>query len=530
MKKIKTIKHVSLLSVLGLLLALGACTKDFKSLNTNPNAPAFVPTAYLLSCAQKGLANFSWDRWWNGGDGMVLAQYYAENTYTTESQQFYRANITKQYWGAFYGSGLTDPGSPNVTAAGMMNLQTIINECNASPNLYKPSGSVNNQKAVAFILEVWTFQLLTDVWGDIPFSQALKNVNLPQPKYDKQSDIYNGLISLLDSATSLIDVTKTDLQGDLMYNGNMSQWQKFANSLRLRVAIRMADRNSALASAQIAKALSATGGVFASNQDNAIFTFISSAPNYNPLYYDRFVSGRQDYCASNTIIDVMNNLQDGRVGYYFDSVAGTGTGGSYIGRPFGQNPGDAGTIQPAQVSQPSGWASGGAATSIAAYPTLSATAPAVFMDYAEVQFILAEASARGIGGLSAGSAQGYYDAAIDASYIWWTGAPASGGYHAQPNVNYTTLTGSGTTWRQAIGKQKWLALYMQGMQGWIEWRRLDFGILIQPVDGYIPPATSLPVRMLYPYDESSLDPAGYNGALSDQGPDLQSTKVWWDMY
>ena len=151
------------------------------------------------------------------------------------------------------------------------------------------------------------------------------------------------------------------------------------------------------------------------------------------------------------------------------------------------------------------------------------------MDYAEVQFILAEAAARNIGGVS-GTAQSYYDAAIDGSFIWWTGAPASAGYHAQANVNYTTLTGGGQTYKQVIGKQKWLALYMRGMEGWIEWRRLDFGILQAPVDGYIPPATSLPVRMLYPYDEVTLDPAGYNGAISDQGPDQQSTKVWWDMY
>lgn len=525
MKKIKTMKNITLLSVLGLLLALGACTKDFKSLNTNPNAPQFVPTAYLLSSAQKGLADFSWDRWWNASDGMVLAQYYAENTYTTESQEFYRANITKQYWGAFYASGNTDPG--NVTVAGMKSLQTIIDECNSNPSTYKVSGAVNNQKAVAFILEAWTFQLLTDVWGDIPFSQALKDVNITQPKYDKQSDVYNGLFSLLDSATNLIDVTKTDLQGDLMYNGNMTAWQKFANSLRLRVAIRISDRNSALAGTQIAKALAAPGGVFASNADNAIFSFVNSAPSYNPLYYDRFVSGRQDFCASNIIVDVMNNLNDGRIGYYFDTVAG----GTYVGRPFGQNPGDAGTIQPAQVSQPSGWNNGlgGITGTTLPYPTLSPTAPAVFMDYAEVQFILAEAAARNIGGVS-GTAQSYYDAAIDGSFIWWTGSPAPAGYHTQASVNYTTLTGGGQTYKQVIGKQKWLALYMRGMEGWIEWRRLDFGILQPPVDGYIPPATSLPVRMLYPYDEVTLDPAGYNGAIADQGPDLQSTKVWWDMY
>ena len=183
------------------------------------------------------------------------------------------------------------------------------------------------------------------------------------------------------------------------------------------------------------------------------------------------------------------------------------------------------------VSQPSGAAIIASGGTPAAPLTLSPTSPTVFLDYAEVQFILAEAAARGIGGLSASAAQGYYDACIDASFSWWTGSPAAPAYHAQANVNYTTLTTSGgQTYKQAIGKQKWLALYMQGMQGWIEWRRLDFGIFNQPVDGFLPPATSLPVRMLYPYDEGQLDATGYQQAISDQGPDLQSTKVWWDVY
>jgi Starch-binding associating with outer membrane len=526
MKKTIKIKHVLLLSIMGLLLFMASCTKDFKNLNTNPNAPQFVPTAYLLSSTQKGLMDFTWDRWWNASNGMTLAQYYSENTYTTETQYLFRANITKQYWGNFYASGINDPGGGSVVVGGMKNLQTIIDECNATPLTYKGSGAISNQKAVATILQVWTFQCLTDIWGDIPFSQALKDVQLTQPKYDKQVDIYNGLITMLDSATSWIDVTQTDLQGDLIYAGNMNEWQKFANSLRLRVAIRIADRNPTLAGQQITKAVNAVGGVFASNADNALFTYISSAPNYNPLYYDRAINGRQDFCASNTIIDVMNTLGDGRIGYYFDSVAGAGTGNTYVGRVFGQNPGNAGTVPIGSVSQPSGAAAISSGGAIPANATLSPSAPGVYMDYAEVNFILAEAVERGFIG---GSAQSYYDAGIDASFTYWTGSPAPSAYHTQATVNYSTLKSSGQTYKQIIGKQKWLALYMQGMQGWIEWRRLDFGILNQPIDGYLV-GSSIPVRMLYPYDESQLDPTGYNQAINDQGQDLQSTKVWWDMY
>ena len=124
----RTTKNMTFLSVLGLLLAISACTKNFDKINTNPNAPNFVPTAYLLTCAEKGLMDFTWDRWWNASTGMILAEYYAENLYTNESQFFFRTNLTYQYWGYFYGSGLNDQGGGAVTVAGMKSLQTIIDE------------------------------------------------------------------------------------------------------------------------------------------------------------------------------------------------------------------------------------------------------------------------------------------------------------------------------------------------------------------------------------------------------------------
>ena len=515
----RTTKNMTFLSVLGLLLAISACTKNFDKINTNPNAPNFVPTAYLLTCAEKGLMDFTWDRWWNASTGMILAEYYAENLYTNESQFFFRTNLTYQYWGYFYGSGLNDQGGGAVTVAGMKSLQTIIDECNATPSKYVASGAINNQKAVATILEVWEYQNLTDTWGDIPFSQALKDVTITQPKYDKQSDIYTGLLAKLDSAIAWIDVSKTDLQGDLIYSGNMSAWLKFANSLKLRVAIRMADVNSTVAKTEIMAAVA--GGVFTSNADNALLPYISAGPNYNPLYYDRFVSGRTDFCASNVIVDVMNRLNDPRRPFYFDTIAagGTNPGGTFVGRPFGQNGSDAGNTQLSSVSQPSG-ASNQNSTGL----SLSATAPGVFLDYAQVQFILAEAVERGY---ISGTAESYYDAGIQGSFDFW-GAPGGAAYIAQDSVGYTALKSAGRTWKSIIGEQKWLALYNQGIQGWIEYRRLDFGILQAPVDGFLV-GSAVPVRMQYPYNESQLNPTGYNGAISDQGADVMATKVWWDI-
>jgi hypothetical protein len=506
MKKI-TIKQYAMFTIAALALVLTSCKKDFDKINDSPNSPKDVPTSYLLTGAQKGIMDNTWDRWWNGSVGMLLAQYYAENLYTDESQYQFRTSITNSYWTLFYSGGLNDPGAD---VGGLEELQKIIDLCNEEPAKYSVYGDVNNQKAVATALQVWMFQNITDTWGDVPFSEALQNVKIPQPKYDKQRDIYLGLLSKLDSAAIWLDETKTAPQGDVVYNGDLALWRKFINSLKLRVAIRMADKENAIAKKAIEDAVAA--GVFTSNADNAVFIYTSSSPNVNPLYYDRYQSGRKDFCATKLMVDLLSGLTDDRLMVYYDTVK---TGGGYTGRPYGQNSSNAGTMPISTISQP------GAAT------VKDPTAPGIYLDYAQVQFILAEAAERGYS--VGGTAEDFYKAGIDASFEFWTGAPSPAGYLAQATVDYTTLKGAGKTWKQIIGQQKWIALYMQGIQGWTEWRRLDFGLLDVPVDGTLE-GSGIPLRMKYPVNEQTLNGKNYNDAVSNQGPDNQDTKVWWDAF
>ena len=152
------------------------------------------------------------------------------------------------------------------------------------------------------------------------------------------------------------------------------------------------------------------------------------------------------------------------------------------------------------------------------------------MDYAQVEFMLAEAAERGWA--VSGSAESHYDAGITASISFWTGlngAPASAGdiaaYIAQPTVNYQTAGGS---WQQRVGVQKWIALFNQGIQGWVEWRRLDFNKLMMPADGVID-GTGIPLRMKYPVLEQTLNSASYSAAVAAQGADQQDTRMWWDV-
>ena len=151
------------------------------------------------------------------------------------------------------------------------------------------------------------------------------------------------------------------------------------------------------------------------------------------------------------------------------------------------------------------------------------------MNYAEVEFFLAEAVERGF--IATGSAESHYNAGITASMTYWgASATDAAAYLANPKVAYGSVAG---TWQQKIGFQKWIALYMQGIEAWAEWRRLDFGVLQLPVAGALPTAridpNKLPTRLTYPLDEVTLNGTNTAAAVAAQGPDRLDTKLWWDV-
>lgn len=502
MKKILNFRLIAYTAIILSVVSISSCKKGFDEINDDPNNPKDVPTSYYLTGAQKGLMDNNWDHWWGGQVGNQLAQYWASNQYTSESRYQFRTGITNSYWALFYAGGSNDALS---AVGGLQELQTIIDLCTDNPDKYSPYGYPANQIAVATILKVWQMQKLTDQWGSVPYSQALKGIKNPQPAYDTQEDIYTGLLAELDAANNMIDEAQDGPVGDMIYGGDMTAWKKFCNSLKLRVAIRIADRKPSVASQKITEAVAA--GVFTSNADNALFHYTAGAPNFNLHYYDYENEGRNDFCASNVMIDVMNGLNDPRIGHYFEPAEATST---FVGEVYGLTEANAAGTDDADVSQRSA-------------EVLAADAAGIYMDYAEVQFILAEAAERGFG---VGSASSFYAAGVTASMEYWgVDAGDISTYLAQPSVDYATASG---TWKEKIGRQKWLALYMQGIEGWTEWRRLDFGILQVPADGVLE-GTGIPNRLKYPVDEQTLNGANYGVAVSAVGADDLSTKVWWDV-
>ncbi|HRR24801.1 MAG TPA: SusD/RagB family nutrient-binding outer membrane lipoprotein, partial [Bacteroidia bacterium] len=196
------INQKAIATVMVFSLLLGSCKKNFESINEDPNNPKEVPNAYLLTGAIRGLMDNTIDAWWGANVGNQLGQYWSSNQYSSESRYLYRSNVTNSYWRYFYGGVQNDQ---LVAVGGLYELSQIVKKCKEDSIEASRDGYVPNQIAVATIVRVWTFQNMTDIWGDIPYSEALQADANKSPKYDKQEDIYNGLLSEIDEAIAMIN-------------------------------------------------------------------------------------------------------------------------------------------------------------------------------------------------------------------------------------------------------------------------------------------------------------------------------------
>lgn len=489
-----------LLTIGAALLMMTACTNNFDEINTNPNEPNVVPAEFLLTHAQESILDQIYGGFDNQRIGMTLSQYWSQNQYTEESRFQYRAGTNNTTWSTLY--------------TGINNLQEIIRL-----NEARTAGRNENEIAVARIMKAWTYHFLTDVYGDIPYGDALNIAGgVVSPAYTPQQEIYQDLLKELTEASAQIDPAGAGFgSGDLVYGGNLEKWRKFANSLKMRVAIRMVDRMPQQALAAIQEAV--TAGVFTSNADNAAIQYRASQPNTNPVYTDVIVANRIDYSASDVLLNQLQSRNDPRLSAYFAPAVETGT---FIGRPFGQNSANANSLNADDVSQLS-------------EVVLSPDFPGLMMDFAEVNFILAEAIQRGA--TLTGTAAEYYNNGIRASIEFWEAQKARVGLPAATQATEAQIAAyiaanpyDPANFKQSIGLQKWIALYTQGFQGWAEYRRLDFtGVLKMPVDGPLTNIDRVPLRREYPGDEQTLNPVNRQAAVDRQGPDVLTTRVWWDV-
>ncbi len=465
-----------------LTIMLSSCAKDLEYFNRDPKNAETAPSGTLFTSAAKSLADNVVTPNVNVNIFRLIPQHWAQTTYPDESQfDIDTRPIPQNWWDAMYQDVIRDLAEAKKATA----AESISDAQKA------------NQTAQADILEVYAYSLLVNTFGDVPYSQAL-DINNVQPKYDNGREVYEAILTKLDAALAAIDEEEEGFaEADIIYGGDMAAWAKFGNSLKLRLGMTLADADATKARTVVEQAAQ---NVFESNDDNAVLQYLSAPPNTNPIWLNLVQSGRNDFVAGNTLVNQMNTLNDPRRQYYFTEFNG-GYRGGIVG-----NPNDYDNF------------------SHVAEPITDEAFPGVLMDYSEVRFYLAEATARGfnVGGTPAV----HYSAAITASIEYWGGSSAAAAtYLANPAVAYATAAGD---YKQKIGTQKWIALYNRGFEAWMEWRRFDYPRLVRPTNAL----TAIPLRLTYPVIEQSLNGANYAQAAAAIGGDGDrvTTKLFWDRF
>lgn len=468
------------------LLAVSLSCGDLEEVNINPNEPLSIPTANLITQAEWSIMSQYWSRGLNFETGMLMVQHFAQSEYTDESRYVLQPADFDAAWSAFYSGGMAD----------LNKAKELINK---DKNLDATTKA--NQLALIDILMAFGWQFATDLWGNIPFSQAHNPDKFQLPAYDAQKSIYEALIASVKAAVAAINTSGSGFgSADVMFNGKMDRWQKFGNALLLRMGMRISDLDEALAKSTVSAALS--GNIISGTAEEARFVFDKQDALANPFYRDATISNRDDFRISAELLDVMNGDDadtkddDPRIKAFADPTA-TGT---IVGLPYGLLDNEASALK--------------ASTSRFTKTLRQATAPANVLRFSEVKLLEAEAIAKGF---VSGDAAAAYKAGVTASMKEWgiTDATAIAKYLANNAYDAANAT-------KSIATQMWIALYGNGIEAWAYHRRTDFPVLKPaPKSSF----TKIPTRILYPQTEFSVNEKNVKAA----GPNGLNDKVAWDV-
>jgi hypothetical protein len=463
-----------------LLFITMACTKDLSTLNIDPKNPATLPSYAFFTNAQRAFSNTLTSSNVNLNIFRLIVQHWQETQYPEESQyDLGTREINDNIWNALYRDVIRD----------LREAKTLI------PTDVTDATIQKNELAITEIMEIYAWYYLVTSFGDIPYTEAL-DIDKPFPKYDDAKTIYDDLLTRLDAAIGNLDVSGNSFgNADLIYGGDVSKWKKFANSLKVKMGMTIADVDPEKAKSVVESAVAS--GVFTSNEDNATLSYTNAPPNTNPVWVDLVQSGRDDFVAASTLINELEALNDPRINDFFTIDQTSGYSGA--------DPG----VQSAYAQYSH------------VHPDITEPEfPGLFLDYAETELFLAEAAQRGFN--VGGTAKEHYDKGVTASILYWGGTVGeAAAYLAQPSVAY-----SAANYKQKIGIQKWIALFNRGWDAWIEWRRLDYPQLEAAHDAF----SDIPVRYPYPVNEQNVNRINFEAASTAIGGDDVSTKLWWDIF
>ncbi|MBS1664047.1 MAG: SusD/RagB family nutrient-binding outer membrane lipoprotein [Bacteroidetes bacterium] len=483
--KFSNIKNLVLLLTAGLLL--GSC-KKYLDVNSTPNNPTSVPPSVLLPNTTIGIA-FA-----NGNDlnraSSALVQHIAGVANQTASYDVYNFSgaFDNQWNGELYNGAIA-------------NSVVLINLDSATSPIYS---------GIAKLEMAYAFSMVTDVWGDVPYSQAGQGLKFLTPRFDKVQDIYQGNATL--GITGLLDLVKSGLadldkpnnalkptKDDIVYAGDATKWKRFGNSLLLKFAMQMSNTNAAVAKSTIQSVIDGNNFINANTLDFDV-PFGSSVGNQNPIYSFNYVNRPGDQMLSLRFLNLMRSLNDTvRLARLF-----TKPNGAFTGYDNGTT-----TAAPAQASR----------SQYGAYfvGTTGSASLHLLTNY-QVNFILAEA-ALVLG--TTGDANAYYQAGIKAHMqkIGMADADITAYFTANPTI--VTLAGTTEDKRKQIITQKYISNVGNGIEAWNDYRRTGYPVLALPNNPGGDDPTVIPTRLPYTNGELSNNPNAPNPRP------LVNVKLWW---
>ncbi|WP_165021021.1 SusD/RagB family nutrient-binding outer membrane lipoprotein [Dysgonomonas sp. ZJ279] len=505
-------KYIIGAAIISLLIST-SCVDD---MNVDPNRPSSVPTTTLITSSEKLLIDNIRNENISLRGSMLFVQYFAQNSYTSQSRYDIPFSYSDDYWQDTYSV--------------LNNLQDVI-KLNTNPDTRDVAaangvGRNTTQIAISRILKTYAFYSLTDVFGNIPYQsygsndpdfQALQqDPDNITPKYASQEKIYTDMLNELKAAGDTLlryNTEKTFGAADIIYKGSNDKWAKFANSLRLRLATRLKAKNPALYKEHFDDAINK--GVFTGNSDNAVFAYSTASPNEAPLYRATIPVNRTDFAVSDVFMRLLKGensalpIVDPRLPIYASASSATK---EYTGLPYGLTEAEAGKFAATNVSLP------GAVINAANYAE-------VLLEYSEVQFLISEYK---------GWSKPEYEAGVQASLDKWgvSAADAATYIAALPVAN-----------QENVLNQKYIALYTQGLEAWSDYRRTGYpNFLLNKGDvnfqGKIGDVEvtyifsplfgdgGVPSRLYYPIKEQNVNKANYQQAIADQGNDRIETTLW----
>jgi hypothetical protein len=486
----KTRANILLVLFLGML---SGCDKGFEELNTNPNQPTIAnpdqlfTEAMVISAGQfsTGIHTEIWSlEVWNQQMASITGVSSASDPYA------YSADWNDELWMEWY--------------------TRILAPLNEVVKLTADDPYLINKHSIARIMRAHTFHRITDLWGDIPYSEAILGINpdgepILMPVYDAQEDVYADLLNELKTAVAALDASQGEYgAADLLYGGSIDKWTRFGNTLRLRLAIRISGANATLAQEHITELMSNEANLMQSNADGAHFIFVPG--NHSPMY-DLENSGQGMRNPSHFVVELLKSSQDPRVAIYCEETPQSQVLGTdpYVGVPNLLNSVDLNALSISEFS-----------TSYAGSSWLQVGSPGTTMSYAEACFLKAEVALNGWGG--ALSAQGYYDEGVRAAMEFVGVADTS-------IINYLAGAGAFDGTLENIITQKYITLvYRDGYEAFAELRRTGFPILTDVNNAPISMA-NFPQRLEYPPSEINLNGSNVNAV--GEGIGENSTPVWW---